>query len=64
MPKVQAMHEQYGSKGLVVLGLTLDKNNYSSNKLFAEKRQLKFSNLIGDENIKSGYKVDAIPNIF
>lgn len=61
MPKIQAMHEKYAGKGLVVLGVTLDKDNYASNKLFVQKKQLTFPHLLGDEQTISGYKVNAIP---
>ncbi len=61
MPKVQAMHEKYGEKGLVVLGVTLDKNNLSSNKLFAEKKKFTFTNTLGNEQTEKSYKVNAIP---
>lgn len=61
LPKVQAMHEKYGAKGLMVLGVTLDKNNLSGNKLFAEKKKITFANLTGNEEMQKNYKVNAIP---
>ena len=61
MPKIQAMHEKYAGKGLVILGVTIDRENYSSNKLFVQKKQFTFPNLLGNEQTRSGYKVNAIP---
>lgn len=61
IPKVQAMHEKYSGKGLVVLGVTLDKDNLSSNKLFTEKKKLTYSNGLGNEEMEKTYKVNAIP---
>lgn len=60
MPKVQAMHEKYGGKGLVVLGVSLDKN-IASSKSLAERKKLTFANLLGNEETKKGYKVVAVP---
>lgn len=61
MPKVQALHEKYGNKGLIVLGVTLGKDNLSSSKILAEKKKLTFTNVLGDEGMTKNYKAYEIP---
>ncbi len=61
MPKVQALYEKYKDKGLLVYGITCEKDQLESAKRLVQKRPINFPMLAGNELVKSAYKVNAVP---
>lgn len=61
MPKVQALYEKYIDEGLLVYGITCEKDQLESAKKLVEKRGVCFPMLTGNEMVKKEYKVNAVP---
>jgi len=61
LPKVQALHEKYKSKGLEVYGVMHEKGNRSTAKLLLQKKKLNIPMLLGNSKTKNDYSVGAVP---
>lgn len=61
MPKIQALHTRYQSKGFSVLGITNDLAQLSSARKFAERKKIQFPLLIGNGQLKYDYQLNAVP---
>lgn len=61
MPKITALYSKYHNKGLEVYGITNDLKQLSSARAFARRKQINFPLLIGSEQIKKDYHVEAFP---
>lgn len=61
MPKVQALYKKYMDKGLVVYGISCEKDQIESAKKLVEKRGIDFPMLAGNDLVKQAYKVNAVP---
>jgi peroxiredoxin len=62
MPKIQNLYEKFKSKGLLVYGIINDiKQLESSRKFVLRKPDIKFPMLVGNEDIKKSYFIDAVP---
>jgi len=61
MPKVQALYDKYKNKGLEVYGVMTEKGDEEPAKLWAKKQSYSFPMLIGNEQLKEAYQVNAIP---
>ena len=62
MPEVEKLHEQYSSKGLVVLGITTENKKKVGEIMRANK--LGYTVLAADPDILALYKVNGRPNYF
>jgi thiol-disulfide isomerase/thioredoxin len=61
MPKVQALYDKYRNKGLEVYGVMTEKGDEEPAKLWAKKQSYSFPMLLGNEQLKEAYRVNAIP---
>ena len=61
MPKVQQLYDTYKKKGLFVYGITNEIKQIQSSKQSVQDRKISFPMLIGNEQLKKNYKLDAIP---
>ena len=61
MPKIVALYSKYHDKGLDVYGITNDLKQLSSARAFAKRKKINFPLLIGSEQIKKDYHVEAFP---
>ena len=61
MPKVQALYEKYKDKGLEVYGIMAEGGDEAPAKLWAKKQAYNFPMLLGNEQLKEAYVVNAIP---
>lgn len=65
LPHLSALQERYKSKGLVVVGLSLDDIEPASVRRFADKMQLKMKLGIADETVLTQYgPIRSIPTTF
>ena len=60
-PKIQALYDKYKTKGLQVYGVSFEKKQIESMKKMITKFNLAFPVLIGDEDTRTAYDVNAIP---
>lgn len=62
---MQALHDKYNNKGVVVLGVSIDKGNIEKVKKYVEELELTFLNL-HDPMTKSaaGYGVRGVPTTY
>ncbi len=61
MPKIQILYETFKDQGLEVYGITNEIKQLESSKLLIKKRGISFPILIGNEQLKKNYKINAIP---
>ncbi len=61
MPKVQKLYDTYKEKGLLVYGVTNETKQIQSSKQSVQDRKISFPMLIGNEQLKKNYKLNAIP---
>ena len=61
MPEVIALYNKYYDKGLAVYGITNDLKQLPSARAFAEKKKINFPLLIGNEQVKKEYQLEAVP---
>lgn len=59
IPKIEALHNTYKSKGLQVLGVTTE--NITQIKKIIERNTLSYPTLVGDANILAQYKIEGRP---
>jgi peroxiredoxin len=64
MPDLQQLHESLGSKGLKVLGISLDEGSAKSVKSFAEKHKITYSLAMSNDEAVKSYKIRVIPALF
>lgn len=61
MPKVQHLYDTYKEKGLLVYGITTEVKQLQPAKQLIKSRGIRFPMLIGNEQLKKDYKMNAIP---
>lgn len=61
MPKLQALYEHYGNKGLVVIGIKGNSKNIDVAKQIIEKNKVTYSNVIADQKILQDYDILGVP---
>ena len=61
---MQKLHDKYASKGLTVLGVSIDEEGKKKVRPFIAKRKFSYSILIDDQNIWKAYNVKAIPALY
>ncbi len=61
VPGIEKLHKTYSSKGLVVLGISLDQDDWDSVKAFADKNGVTYTVLKGDDDVMAKYQVRTIP---
>ncbi|MDA8431869.1 MAG: TlpA disulfide reductase family protein [Nitrospiraceae bacterium] len=66
IPELIAIQEKYASKGLIVLGVSLDEGENVPGKLasFARENKINYQLLIGNEETERAYNVTSIPMTF
>lgn len=66
LPELQKLHEQYGSRGLTVIGVSLDgPRNASKVRPFAQRLGLTFPNVLDDKgDLQRLFQVQALPTSF
>lgn len=65
MPQLNALHEKYGARGLVVLGLSVDDGGPIRVRRFAEHLGVKFRLAMADESVLDQYgPIRSIPTTF
>ena len=62
IPGLIEMHQKYGDKGLVVLGLTNEKSDVVAK--FAREKGIPYTLCVGTESEFSNYEVDGIPSLW
>jgi len=63
LPNIIALHELYKDKGLVVIGVSVDKDKEAWLKMLKEKN-MTYLNLLDNKNVsKNSYQVTGIPHI-
>lgn len=64
-PHLQKLHEKYGNKGLVVVGLALDKGGADDVKPFVKKHKLTYTILVDSSSkVARQYGVRGIPTAY
>lgn len=65
MPQLREVNAKYGSKGLVLLGVSLDRNPASAVKTFTDEQKLVWPQVYDEKGtVASLYGVSAIPALF
>lgn len=66
IPQLTAVQTKYREKGVVVLGIAVDEDMDSVQKLSAFSREygINYDVLLGDETVEKAYQVGSIPMIF
>lgn len=65
IPGFIELHKQYADKGLVVVGVSLDRGGASAVKPFVEKMGINYRIVLGDETIVSAFGgIEGIPTTF
>ncbi len=61
IPGIEKLHETYASKGLVVLGVSLDQGGWNAVKAFVKEQGMTYPVLKGTDEVSSDYQVRTIP---
>jgi len=61
IPGIERLHKTYSSKGLVVLGISLDDGDWDSVKKFAKEAGMTYPVLKSTDEVASKYSVRTIP---
>jgi thiol-disulfide isomerase/thioredoxin len=61
IPKVEQLYHKYGSQGLLVYGVTHEVGQLDALRRVVAKRSINFPTLIGTDQVRSDYKLSAIP---
>mgnify|MGYP001077504930 CR=1 FL=1 len=65
VPHLQKLHEKYGKKGLVIVGVAQDSDGAKAVKPFAAKNKLTYVNLVDPKHeVARKYKVGPIPTTY
>ena len=63
IPEIISLHEKYSDRGLIVVGISLDRD-YNTLKRYCEKKDIPYLILIGNQKITKRYDIKAIPTFF
>jgi thiol-disulfide isomerase/thioredoxin len=63
IPGIEKMHKDYGGKGLVVLGISMDQGGWDSVKAFVNEYHMTYPILKGSDAVMSDYQVRTIPMV-
>lgn len=61
IPGIEKLYKSYGTRGLVVLAVSLDQGGWDAVKAFASEQGITYTVLKGDEDVASKYQVRTIP---
>lgn len=61
VPKVQALYDKYKARGLQVYGVSFETKQLDAMRNMVEKFKISFPILIGNEEVRRNYEVEAIP---
>jgi peroxiredoxin len=65
IPGFQDMYKQYRSKGLEIVGVSLDRDGWTPVKPFIEQHKIAYPIVIGDGDLADAYGgINAIPTTF
>lgn len=64
MPTMQALHEKYAKKGVVVIGISNREEEGTDSLGFMKKKGLNYQLLIKGDSIVSAYKAEALPTFY
>jgi len=65
IPDFIKIQEKYKSKGLVIVGVSLDQKGWTAVKPFAEKTKFNYPVVLGNEDMVNAYGgIEAIPTSF
>jgi len=65
IPGFMEVYEKYKSKGLEIVGVSLDRNGWNVVKPYIEKRQVNYPIVVGDFELADAYGgINAIPSTF
>lgn len=65
IPDLVSLQQQYGPRGLVVLGIAMDAKGAAIVKPFAKKMDINYTLVIGDQKTAEAYGgIDALPTTF
>jgi thiol-disulfide isomerase/thioredoxin len=64
MPGVQALHEKYADKGVVVLGINCWENEDGDPKGYMDEQGYTYGLLLGADKVAEDYKVPGIPTFY
>jgi len=65
IPHFQALHEQYGDDGLIIIGVSLDKNGAEAVIPFGQKMKMTYTSVIGNPEVAQSYGgIQYIPTTF
>ena len=65
IPVLSGLHRAYGSKGLVVLGVALDREGLEILGPFVHENQIPYKVLLGDNKVSAAFGgVQSIPTLF
>lgn len=62
LPQIQKLHEEYGEKGLAVVGLTVERDN-GKLKEFASQSKLSYTILLNSKGAFKDYRLGQIPDV-
>jgi thiol-disulfide isomerase/thioredoxin len=63
IPALVRLHKEYGGKGLVVLGISLDQGGWDSVQQFMQANGVGYAVLKGNDAVQDAYQVRTIPMI-
>jgi thiol-disulfide isomerase/thioredoxin len=63
IPGLEKLHKSYASKGLVILGVSLDQGGWDSVTAFVQEQGITYAVLKGTDDVISDYQVRTIPMI-
>ena len=64
IPMLVSLYEEFRDRGLVVVGVGLDKDGAKALAPFAESNRVSYPVLVGDQALGRTYKVTAIPSTY
>ncbi len=64
MPAVQAVHEKYKDKGVVVIGMNYESNPKADPEKFKKDKGYTYMSLAKGDTVQGPYKVDAWPTFY
>ncbi len=61
MPKIQRLYDEYRGRGLKVCGIINDIRQLEPAKIMAQKKEIHYPMLIGDDQLKKDYAIRGVP---
>jgi thiol-disulfide isomerase/thioredoxin len=61
LPKIDSLHRAYAGRGVAVLGITHEAGQLAITRQLATKRGLHFPTLVGTEDSRRAYQLNAVP---